>query len=173
MYPVRHTSPPCPLQSSLSEDPVPGDALHAHPSPRLPPSTAWIALASAHPSLRLHSLITYKQQNSKQEIILIIFFLQPFILMGENKSVTMSTKPRGKTSQSHVLWKIRGPESQNATSWLSFHPGQLGTEEEMGTNAALTAESSRNSPAQLVYLCSQVPQLTFHRSIPYPSPSCW
>lgn len=75
----------CPLQSSLSQNPALGGALHPHPSslptipfppspPRLPPPTAWITPASGHPSLGLHSLITYKHQDSKQEIILCSFF---------------------------------------------------------------------------------------------------
>lgn len=64
----------CPLQSSLSQNPALGGALHPHPSSRFPPPTAWITPASGHPSLGLHSLITYKQQDSKQEIILCSFF---------------------------------------------------------------------------------------------------
>lgn len=50
-----------------------GNSLHPHPPPRLPPWAAWITLTSAHPSLRLYSLITCKQQDSKQEIILCSF----------------------------------------------------------------------------------------------------
>lgn len=41
---------------------------------------------------------------------------------------------------------IRGQEPQDATIWLSSDPGQLGTKEEMRTNAALTGDSARNNP---------------------------
>lgn len=78
----------------------------------------------------------------------ILYFLQPFILIGQHKSLPTSIKQtKGKLRQPYVLWEIRVQKPQDATSWLLFDPKQLGTTERMRTNAALTGESERNHPA--------------------------
>lgn len=70
-YPALHTLPALLLAELTFSGPSPWRCTSSPPTAQA--ECPWIFLASGHPFLDLHSLIRYKQQDSKQEIILCSF----------------------------------------------------------------------------------------------------